>query len=152
MVTPEACLGKLFLVNDCQTVIRKLYCDKRATAQDLVFPQEEADTRMFPHPTHASQQRYEITVIKVPDTDVGVLEVYYIRQISGSPILATGRGNKRRFIDISGIFQNYGGNTCEALPGLRAFTGCESVRAFSGNGKQSAIKVIYLKMKGSVKQ
>ena len=44
--------------------------------QDLVFPQEEADTRMFLHPAHASQQRYETIVIKFPDTDVGVLAVY----------------------------------------------------------------------------
>ena len=31
---------------------------------------------------------------------------------------------------------------CEALPGLHAFTGCDSVSTFSGKGKQSAVKVI----------
>ena len=106
---------------------------------------------MLLHPAQASQQRYETIVIKFPDTDVGVLAVYYIRQISGSPILATGRGNKRRFIDINGISQKYGENTCEALPGFHAFIGCESVSAFSEKEKQSAIR-LYLKMKGCVKQ
>ena len=106
---------------------------------------------MFLHPAHASQQRYETIVIKFPDADVGVFAVYYIRQISGSPILATGRGNKRRLIDINGIFQKYGENTCQALPDPHAFTGCKSVSAFSGKGKQSVIR-LYLKMKGSVKQ
>ena len=131
-----------------QIVIRKRYCDKRATAGPcLPSRTEEADTRMFLHPAHASQQRYETIVIKFPDADVGVFAVYYIRQISGSPILATSRGNKRRLIDINGIFQKYGENTGEALPDLHAFTGC----AFSGKGKQSAIRS-YLKMKGSVKQ
>ena len=75
----------------------------------------------------------------------------FIRQISVSPILATGRGNKRRFIDINGISQKYGENTCEALPGFHASTGCESVSAFSGKGKQSAIR-LYLKTKACVKQ
>ena len=135
-----------------QIVIRKRYCDKRATAGPcLPARTEEADTRMFLHPAHASQQRHETIVIKFPDADVGGFAVYYIRQLSGSPILATGRGNKRRLIDISGIFQKYGENTSEVLPDLHAFTGCESVSAFSGKGKQSAIRS-YLKMKGSVKQ
>ena len=110
--------------------------------QDLVTRQEEADTRMSLHAAHASQQGYETIVIKSPDTDVGVLAVYYSSQISGSLILATGTGNKRRFIDVNGISQEYGENISEALPGLHAFTGCDSVSTFSGKGKQSAVKVI----------
>ena len=50
--------------------------------------------------------------------------------------------NKRRFIDINGISQKYGENICEGLPDLHGFTGCDSVSALSGKGKQSAIKVI----------
>ena len=113
------------LTSENDTVIKVLQ-------QDLVTPQEEADTRMFLHAAHASQQRYEIIVIKSSDTDVGVLAVYYSSQISGSLILATGMGNKWRFIDVNGISQKYGENICEALPGLHAFTGCDSVSAFSG--------------------
>ena len=110
--------------------------------QDLVTRQEEADTRMFLHAAHAGQQGYETSVIKSPDTDVGVLAVYYSSQISGSLILATGTGNKQRFIDVNRISQKYGENICEALPGLHTFTGCDSVSTFSGKGKQSAVKVI----------
>ena len=73
---------------------------------------------------------------------MGVLAVYYSSQISGSLILATGTGNKRRFIDINGISQKYGENIFEALPGLHAFTGCDSVSTFSRKGKQSAVKVV----------
>ena len=123
------------LTSENVTVIKELQ-------QDLVTPQEEADTRMFLHAAHASQQGYEAIVIKSSDTDVGVLAVYYSRKISGSFILATGTGNKRRFIDVNGISQKYGENICETLPGLHAFTGCDSVSAFSGKGKQSAVKVI----------
>ena len=108
--------------------------------QDLVSPQEEADTRMFLHAAHASQQGYETILRKFQNINVGVPAAYYIRKISGSPILATGRGNKQRFIEINGISQKYGENTCEASPGLHAFTGCESVSAFCGKGN--------LKMKG----
>ena len=71
-----------------------------------------------------------------------VLAVYYSSQISGSLVLATGTGDKRRFIDVNGISQKDGENICEALPGLHAFTGCDSVSTFSGKGKQSAVKVI----------
>ena len=108
------------LTSENGTVIKELQ-------QDLVTRQEEADTRMFLHAAHTGQQGYETIVIKSPDTDVGVLAVYYSSQISGSLILATGTGNKRRFIDVNGISQKYGENICEALPGLHAFTGCDSV-------------------------
>ena len=90
---------------------------------------------MFQHAAHASQQGYGTILKKFPDTDVGVPAAYYIRKISGSPIVATGRGNKQRFIDINGVSQKYGDNTCEALPGLHAFAGCESVSAFCRKGK-----------------
>ena len=123
------------LTSENGTVIKELQ-------QDLVTPQEKADTRMFLHAAHASQQGYETIVIKSPDTNVGVLAVYYSSQISGSLILATGTENKWRFIDVNGVSQKYGENICEALPGLPVFTGCDSVSAFSGKGKQSAVKVI----------
>ena len=86
------------LTSENGTVIKELQ-------QDLVTWQEEADTRMFLHASHAGQQGYETIVIKPPDTDVGVLAVYYSSQISGSLMLATGTGNKRRFIDVNGISQ-----------------------------------------------
>ena len=123
------------LTSEDGTVIKELQ-------QDLVSLEEEADTRMLLHAVHASQQEYETIVIKSPDTDVGVLAVYCNMQISGSLILAPGTGNKWRFIDITGISQKYGDSSCEALPGLHAFTGCDSVSTFSRKGKQSAIKVI----------
>ena len=136
--------------NDCYKLTSEDGTVIKELQQDLVSPQEEADTRMFLHAAHASQQGYETIVIKSPDTDVGVLTVYYSRRISGSLILATGAGNKRRFIDINGISEKYGENTCEALLGLHAITGCDSsVGAFSGKGKQSAIKVI---LKGQLKR
>ena len=52
---------------------------------------------MFLHAAHASQEGYETFLRKFPDvdTDVEVPAVYYIRKISDSPILATGRENKR---------------------------------------------------------
>ena len=136
--------------NDCYKLTSEDGTVIKELQQDLVSPQEEADTRMFLHAAHASQQGDETIVIKSPDTDVGVLTVYYSRRISGSLILATGAGNKRRFIDINGIPGKYGENTCEALLGLHAITGCDSsVSAFSGKGKQSAIKVI---LKGQLKR
>ena len=114
--------------DDCYKLTSENGTVTKELQQDLVTRQEEADTGKFLHAAHAGQQGDETIVIKSPDTDVGVLAVYFSSQISGSLILATGTGNKQRFIDVNVTSQKYGENICEALPGLHAFTGCDSVK------------------------
>ena len=71
------------------------------------------------------------------------LSVYH--QISGNMYIQCGTKNRLRHIDITKVGQSLGEETCKALQGLHAFTGCDSVSAFSGRGKVSALKLI---MKG----
>ena len=47
-----------------------------------------------------------------------------------------------RLIDISESTQSLNQDVCDALLGLHAFTGCDSMSAFLGKGKKRAVKII----------
>ena len=47
-----------------------------------------------------------------------------------------------RFISITNVFERHGSRICKCLPGLHAFTGCDSVSAFSGKGKLTALTLV----------
>lgn len=44
------------------------------------------------------------------------------------------------YLDVSAISEVAGPLLCDALPGLHAFTGCDSVSSFSGKGKKAPLK------------
>ena len=43
---------------------------------------------------------------------------------------------------VSRIVRMLGSELCRSLPGLHTFTGCETVSAFSGKGKVTALKLV----------
>ncbi|KAG5895991.1 hypothetical protein JTB14_005097 [Gonioctena quinquepunctata] len=43
---------------------------------------------------------------------------------------------------MNDMFANIGEDVCLALPGLHAFTGCDTVSAFAGKGKAAALKLL----------
>ena len=45
-------------------------------------------------------------------------------------------------IDISRVVLALGSQVCLTLPRLHAFTGCDGVSAFFGNGKVAALKIV----------
>lgn len=102
----------------------------------------EADTKMFLHAKHAASSGHTSIVIKSPDTDVFVLACYYQLSIDAKLFILTGTSARSRIVDISSICHNYGRDTCIALPGLHAISGCDSVSALSGKGKTKAFKVM----------
>ena len=55
-----------------------------------------------------------------------------------------GTENRVKFVDISRMAQVLGHPVCKALPSLHAFTGCDSISAFAGKGKLSALKLLKL--------
>ena len=99
---------------------------------------------MLFHAKHASAD-YEAMVIVAEDTDVFILCLAMFRQLSGKIYIRCGTKNRLRHIDISKVGQSLGKDTCMALSGLHAFTGRDSVNAFSGRGKVVALKNV---MKG----
>ena len=109
---------------------------------ELECHQEEADTRLFLHAQHAASSRSAVVIIRSPDTDVAVIGCSLAAQIPAQVLLHTGTKERRRYISLSSVAARLGNGVCQALPGLHAFTGCDSTSAFSGRGKKAAFKML----------
>ena len=107
--------------------------------------QEEADTKMLLHARHASFEGWRKFIIHTPDTDVFIIALSCVPKI-----IETGIRDKRRIIDLSAIKESLKtqipddtGYSIEdllnALPGLRSFTGCDSVSSMAGKGKAKSL-------------
>ena len=53
-----------------------------------------------------------------------------------------GQQTRTKYIDVLQAARMLGSELCRSLPGLHAFTGCDSVSAFSGKGKVTALKLV----------
>ena len=93
---------------------------------ELETSQEEADTRMFLHAKHAADRGRETVIVKSPDTDVSVLACHMQKHIPTTLLIHTGTGNSTRLVDVQAICDKLGPEVCDALPGVHAFTGCDT--------------------------
>lgn len=109
---------------------------------ELSTEQEEADTRMLLHAQHAALHGATNIVIKSPDTDVAVIASALSPRIPSNVLFLTGTKQRRRCINVTAIGRRLGRDVTEALPGLHAFTGCDTTSAFVGKGKQSAFDLV----------
>ena len=98
---------------------------------------------MLLHAKHARDHGAAKVEIHTPGTDFFILMLCFLGEI-GELYMKTGKGNKKRVINTDAvkqqIEQELAGDIdinkfCAALPGLHAFTGCDSVSAFAGKGK-----------------
>lgn len=101
-----------------------------STVLELCSYQEEADTRMILHASHASQNGHQCIAIRSSDTDVEVL-------ISGTKSRAC-------ILSIRQVCEELGQEMCEVLPSLHAITGCDSVSAFATKGEKKAFDIVRL--------
>ena len=111
--------------------------------------QEEADTRMMIHVKHAATSYQNVVVlfhkcysIITEDTDVFVILLALHSQIPTRILLRRGKGNAVRLIDIPRLWTILGEDVCQAMIGVHAYTGCDSVSAFGGQGKIKALNLI----------
>jgi hypothetical protein len=95
---------------------------------------------MFLHALHAAEAGYKAVVITAEVTDVLILCLGLNNDIPCRLYQKCGTQNRTRFLDIDKLARSMGGSICDALVGLHAFTGCETVSAFAGRGKLSALK------------
>ena len=109
---------------------------------ELHCAHEEADTRIIFHAEHASRNGISEVLLVCEDTDVMVLALAFSNQINASIYQKRGTQNRTRIIDISQIKCALSVPTSVAIPGLHAFTGCDSVSSFSGKGKLSVFKLM----------
>ena len=125
------------------TVGEKCY---RITSQGSVeFPalqcyQEEAEGCLILHASHAAVEEYQTVVICSEDTDVLIMSLAFHDRIQASLFQKCGTKTWRKVIDIRKVAATVGIGVCKALIGMHAFTGCDIVSAFAGNGKAKALK------------
>ncbi len=103
---------------------------------------EEADTRMILHVADAIHEGYMKILLRKVDTDVVVLAVAAAAKLSTVSDLelwvAFGTGEHFRCIHVHEIVACLGPERSEALPLFHAYTGCDTVSAFGGRGKQTS--------------
>ena len=114
----------------------------KATVPQLQCSHEEADTRLILHAAQAAASGHSNIVIKSPDTTVAVLVCHFSFEIPARIFFRTGTKKRSRYIDISALARKHGRAICRALPGLHAFTGCDSTSAFVGRGKKAGLTII----------
>jgi len=108
---------------------------------ELSSSQEEADTRIVLHCLYQSRQCSSI-VVQSPDTDVLVLLLAFSAKIPVNVLLQTGTGANKRLICIATLRQSIGTDVAEALPGLHAFTGCDTNNCFVRKGKKKPYELM----------
>ncbi len=113
------------------------------TVDELRSTQEEADTRMLLHAAHAAAAAgYRAVVITSEDTDVFVLSLAVRGFISCPVFVKCGQQTRTTYIDVSRVVRMLGSELCRSLPGLHAFTGCDSVSVFLGKSDITALKLV----------
>lgn len=124
----------------CKEQYYMVSCEAVHRRDDLKSSQEEADTRLELHAHHAAREEYKSVVIVSEETDVFVICLAFQTDINSR--LYQKCGTQTRYVDITIVVQALEGQFCEALPGLHAFTGCDSVGAFAGRGMISALNMV----------
>ena len=79
-------------------------------------------------------------IIISEDTDVFVIILGLHSEIGShsKSMLRRGKGNKMHLIDVNTLLTHLGKDVCSALIGLHAWTGCDTVSSFAGQGKINA--------------
>ena len=74
--------------------------------------------------------------------DIFFILLHYVLKFSITVLFNTGKGNKKRLINISRIAAGLTQEYCSALLALHAFAGCDSMSAFKGIWKVKPIKLL----------
>ena len=133
--------GKVLYVT-CEKKYWKIFGDGTEEVQELSSCQEEADTRLLLHAAHAARAGYPAVIVTSEDTDVFILLLAFSSSIDAILLQKCGSQTRTRLVDIRRVAAAVGEGVCEALIGLHAFTGCNTVSAFAGKGKVKALKMV----------
>ena len=97
--------------------------------------------RMMLHVKHASKD-FSSVVIVVEDTDVLVLALWCIVSITCKVYMKRDNNTRVRVLDVANLGASLGNNMNQALLGMHAFIGCDTVSSFSGRGKLSSLRIL----------
>ena len=135
-------LNEKVLYVTCEEDCHKVKRDRAMIEEELHSTQEEADTRLLLHAEHASRSGSKSVVIVSEDTDVFLLCLACQEFLSADVVLKCGDKNRVRYLDIRNLTNAIGRDMCQALLGMHAFTGCDTVSAFFGKGKAKALRIL----------
>ena len=94
---------------------------------------------MILHMADAVNDGYQKVLLRTVDTDVVVLAVMAAAKIDIQELwVAFGTGKHFRYIPAHQIALALGPSKSQALPFFHAYTGCDTVSAFSTRGKKTA--------------
>ena len=119
----------------------KLTKEKVEAADHLRCNHEEADTRMLLHAKDVAFSNEAIIIVS-EDTDVLILAAAKAFEIGSNIYQERGNQTRTRFVNVTEIGNILATVILSCLPGLHAFTGCDSVSAFAGKGKATALKLV----------
>jgi len=121
---------------------RKLTCSLVEAVHDLCSSHEEADTRLLLHASHAASNRMHTVVVVADDTAVLILLIAFAHCMTAEVYMKSGSAGNAKVYCITNVSKSLNQAVCGALPGLHAFTGCDSVSALAGKGKVNAYKLM----------
>lgn len=126
----------------CEDKCFKITRNSCVEVEELESSQEEADTRILLHAHHAAHHGSKTVVICAEDSDIFYLCLYFNLRIPAKIIMRQKKGTTIAYHDIGKIEEVHGHDFCQALLGLHAFTGCDSVSSFAGKGKLRAMRLL----------
>ena len=93
---------------------------------ELCARQEEADTRILLHASHAASNGHDCIAIKSPDTDVAVLACTFSHSINAKMLFCIDTKQRRRYLDMTAIGHSLGAwnavHSWEKAKGRRSIT------------------------------
>ena len=128
------------LVVTCGEKCWKITRCETSVVDELQSSEEEADTRILLQAKHASDHGYKSVIVVSEDTNVYVLCIAFAKDIYCSFYQKRGTKPRTRHLDIKQVRAVLGDRLSQTLLGFHAFTGCDSVSAFSGRGKTGPLK------------
>ena len=110
----------------------------------LKSTQEETDSQVILYCMYAREKGFQYVRVRSPDTDILFILLQYAADLlHGITVLfETGKGSKRKCIDVSDLAASLTPSQTSALIALHAFIGCDSTSAFKGKGKVKPIKLL----------
>ena len=102
--------------------------------------QEEADGKIILHCFFAAQTSDEL-LVRSPDTDVFLLLLHFAEQIKKQLHFETGYGQQHKIIDMTTLSDVHKLES-DAILGLHAFNGCDTISAFLKRGKMKPLKLM----------
>ena len=103
---------------------------------------EEADGRIFLHAAHAARKGYQSVVICSDDTYVFIMALASNDKIGAALFQKCGTRTRTRMVDNGKDASTVGIIVSRFLFDMHEYTGCDTVSAFAGKGKATALKLL----------